>query len=63
VSQEFHLPRVLMLARAHRVDAWGLSAEGDLHGIRPHLRESLACLRAYVDCVGLGAPSRGRRPK
>jgi SanA protein len=49
VSQAFHLPRVLYLARNRGIDAWGLPAQGKLKGLRPHLREALAQLRAIVD--------------
>jgi SanA protein len=49
VSQAFHLPRVLYLAQAHGVDAWGLRAAGRLHGIKPALREAVAQLRSVID--------------
>jgi len=49
VSQAFHLPRVLYLARDRDLDAWGLRAKGRLHGLRPQLREALARLRAIVE--------------
>ena len=49
VSQRFHLPRVLFLARSFGLDAWGLPAEGTLHGLRPRLREGLAQSRAILD--------------
>lgn len=53
VSQAFHLPRVLFLARARRLDAWGLAAPGPIPGWRTRLREDLGLLRALFD-VGFG---------
>ncbi len=52
VSQAFHLPRVLYLARGRGLDAWGLRAEGTIRRLRPRLREALARFRAIAD-VGL----------
>lgn len=49
VSQRFHIPRVLYLAREHGLDAWGLPAEGSLQGARPRIREALATHRAIFD--------------
>lgn len=49
VSQAFHLPRVLFLARGRGLDAWGLAARGEVNGLRARLREALARLRAIVD--------------
>jgi SanA protein len=49
VSQAFHLPRVLFLARALGIDAYGLSTRGDLRGLRARLRERLARIRALLD--------------
>lgn len=49
VSQRFHLPRVLYLAREHGLDAWGLPADGSLQGARPRVREALATHRAIFD--------------
>ncbi len=49
VSQRFHIPRVLYLAREHGLDAWGLPAEGGLRGTRPRMREALASHRAIFD--------------
>ena len=49
VSQSFHLPRALYLARKRGIDGWGLPAPGSLHGFRPRIRESLAQLRAMLD--------------
>lgn len=51
VSQDFHLPRALFLARGYGLDAWGLPAKGKLRGLLPRLREALASLRAIVDRV------------
>ena len=51
VSQAFHLPRVLFLARQRRLDAWALPAAGRIRGLRPHLRETTAGTRALLDIV------------
>lgn len=51
VSQDFHLPRALFLARGFGLDAWGLPAKGELTGLRPRLREALARLRAIFDLI------------
>jgi SanA protein len=57
VSQAFHVPRVLYLARDRGLQAFGLCAEGRLRGLRPRLREVFARFRAIAD---LGLRS-GRR--
>ncbi len=57
VSQPFHLPRVLFLARARGLDAWGLAAPGPTPGWRGRVREGLGCLRAVWD---VGVARRGR---
>lgn len=57
VSQAYHLPRVLHLARARGLDAFGLVAPGPAPGRRERLREALGRLRALFD-VGFGP--RGR---
>lgn len=49
VSQAFHLPRVLFLARARALDAWGLAAPGPRPRGRNRLREALGRLRALFD--------------
>ena len=49
VSQAFHLPRVLYLARSRALDAWGLVAPGPEPGWRGRLRERLGHLRAVWD--------------
>lgn len=53
VSQAFHLPRVLFLAHARGLDAWGLRAPGPAPGPRNRLRERLGQLRALLDVAGL----------
>lgn len=53
VTQAFHLPRVLFLARSRRLDAWGLVAPGPAPGWRARRREELGQLRALWD-VALG---------
>ena len=62
VSQDFHLPRALFLARGYGLDAWGLPAKGKLRGLPPRLREALARLRAIVARVSRrrSRPWRGR---
>jgi SanA protein len=57
VSQAFHLPRVLYLARSRGLDAWGLAAPGPSPGWRGRLREQLGRLRAVWD---VGVARRGR---
>ena len=57
VSQPFHLPRILFLARARGLDAWGLAAPGPIPGWRGRLREVLGRLRAVWDVAVL---RRGR---
>jgi SanA protein len=57
VTQAFHLPRVLFLARAHSLDAWGLAAPGPRLRGRGRLRESFAGLRALFD-IGLARRRR-----
>ncbi len=49
VSQPFHLPRVLYLARARALDAWGLAAPGPAPGWRGRVRERLGRVRAVWD--------------
>ena len=49
VSQRFHLPRVLYLARSRELDALGLVAEGRLTKKQGRLREVAARARAVVD--------------
>jgi len=56
VSQAFHLPRVLYLARARGLDAFGLAANGPALGWRGHLREQFGRLRAIWD---VGVARRG----
>lgn len=49
VTQDFHMPRALFLARARGLDAWGLIAGGSAPRLRGRLRERLAELRAVLD--------------
>lgn len=49
VTQPFHMPRALYLARNLGLDAWGLRAGGPAPGYRIRIRESLARLRAVAD--------------
>lgn len=57
VTQSFHLPRVLFLARARSLDAWGLAAPGPRPRSRGRLREAFGQLRALFD---VGLARRGR---
>ena len=52
VTQAFHLPRALFLARARGLAAWGLAAPGPTPGWRGQLREGLGRMRAVWD-VGI----------
>jgi SanA protein len=49
VTQAFHMPRSLYLARRRGLDAWGLVAAGPRPGLRVRLREWLAQHRALLD--------------
>jgi len=49
VTQSFHLPRTLFLARQRGLDAWGLLARGSDPSLRGRLRERLAEFRAVFD--------------
>ena len=51
VTQSFHLPRTLFLARRRGLDAWGLLARGGAPGFRGRLRERLAEIRAVFDVL------------
>jgi SanA protein len=57
VTQAFHLPRTLFLARAWGLDAWGLAAPGPALGWRGRLREGLGVVRAVWD---VAVSRRGR---
>jgi SanA protein len=49
VTQAFHLPRTLFLARREKLDAWGLLARGPAPGFRSRFRERIAEARALID--------------
>lgn len=49
VTQPFHMPRALSLARWSGLQSWGLLAAGARPGRRAQLRERLAELRALYD--------------
>lgn len=57
VSQAFHLPRVLYLAEARGLEAYGLATCGPEPDLRNRLREALGRLRAVWD-VGIVGRSR-----
>jgi vancomycin permeability regulator SanA len=49
VTQEFHLPRALYLARALGIDATGVIATGAPRSLAGRLRERVATARARID--------------
>ncbi len=49
VTQPFHLPRTLFLAKFQGLDAWGLVARGPEPGFRGRLRERVAEARGVLD--------------
>lgn len=49
VTQPFHMPRALYLARSRGLDAWGLIAGGPAPGPRIRMREAMAEFRAVLD--------------
>lgn len=51
VTQPFHMPRALFLARARGLEAWGLIASGPSPGVRSRVRERLAEFRAVFDQI------------
>lgn len=51
VTQSFHLPRALFLARHRGLDAWGLLAKGARPSLRGQVREGLAEYRALWDVL------------
>jgi len=51
VTQPFHMPRALFLARWQGLEAWGLIASGPSPGLRSRVRERLAEFRAVFDRV------------
>lgn len=51
VTQLFHMPRALYLARSRGLDAWGLIAAGPTPGLGIRIRESMAELRAVLDLL------------
>ncbi len=51
VTQPFHMPRVLYLARSRGLDAWGLIASGPAPIPSLRMREAMAELRAVLDVL------------
>jgi SanA protein len=49
VTQDFHLPRALFIARRLGLDAYGVVAEGGERSLYDYLREVPASLKALVD--------------
>lgn len=61
VTQEFHMPRALYLARALGLDAAGVLAQGPAAGPLLRLRERVAHIRAHIDVALLDSPGRDGR--
>lgn len=61
VTQDFHLPRTLYLARRLNLDAWGCRADKNYYSNHRNLskRESMAKIKAWLD-INLGAKPRLR---
>lgn len=57
VTQSFHLPRSVFLARRLGIDAYGLPADQHAYSIRNNAREVLANVKAFLDIT------RNRIPK
>lgn len=57
VTQSFHLPRSVFLARKLGIEAYGLAADQHPYSIRNNIRESLANVKAFLDVI------RNRTPK
>lgn len=51
VTQDFHLPRALFIARYLGLDAYGVVAQGAERSLKDYLREVPASLKALVDIV------------
>ena len=51
VTQPFHMPRALYLARSRGLDAWVLIASGPTPDVGMRIRESMAELRAVFDLL------------
>lgn len=64
ISQSFHLPRTIYLARKWGLNPIGISANGEGWNTRPgdHLRESLARVKAWLDVNILNTPPRHLGP-
>ncbi|HIK83742.1 MAG TPA: hypothetical protein EYG08_01365 [Myxococcales bacterium] len=58
VTQSFHLPRTLFLARQKKLDAWGLLARGPNPGHWGQFRERIAQARALFDVARSKAANR-----
>jgi SanA protein len=50
-SQEFHLPRALLLARAQNIDAYGIQADESTPYFRNYLREMFAIQKALINVL------------
>lgn len=57
VTQSFHLPRSVFIARSLGIDAYGVPADQHTYHIRNNLRELLANVKAVIDLI------RYRQPK
>lgn len=57
VSQSFHLPRAVFIARELNIDASGVSADRGHYKITNYFREMLADVKAVANLVGNRTPS------
>lgn len=51
VSQGFHLPRAIYIAREKGIDATGYATKQSLGKRRYFLREHLAAIKSFFDCI------------
>ncbi len=51
VTQEFHLPRAVYIARSLGINAYGLAADRGQYSIKNYLRELLSRPRAFIDVL------------
>ncbi|MEY4747194.1 MAG: hypothetical protein RLZZ416_243 [Candidatus Parcubacteria bacterium] len=56
VTQDFHLPRALWIARHSGIEAYGIPAEGGEGSLADYAREIPASLKAIVDIVAKREP-------
>lgn len=56
VTQDFHLPRALWIARHLGIEAYGLIAEGGQHSPKDYIREIPASAKALLDVLSQREP-------